>query len=200
MAVAPLPCLLGLAFVLITLAPGVPSFFAELGAPLALAGMLIWFIGWKVGEGIDLGFKLGKWEFKPDDYVGDGPLEERGLKVRAIDHVLLAMPEQGEPAARRFYRGLLGLTEVPKTGVQASRGGCWFEGGGLKVHLGVDENYRRGSKAHIAFLVDDVRDLHERACRAKYETKTDDDLEGYERVFIYDPFGNRLEFLKPLTD
>ena len=26
----------------------------------------------------------------------------------------------------------------------------------------------------------------------------DDLLEGHERVYIYDPFGNRLEFLRPL--
>ena len=120
--------------------------------------------------------------------------------LRAIDHVQIAIPPGGEDAARPFYRDLLGLTEVAKTGVQATRGGCWFESGAIKVHLGVEEPFRANRKAHVAFLVDDVSGLGERANAAGYETKTDDNLEGYERVFIYDPFGNRLEFLRPLKD
>ena len=118
--------------------------------------------------------------------------------LRAIDHVQIAIPPGGEDAARPFYRDLLGLTEVPKTGVQAARGGCWFEAGAIKVHLGVEEPFRANKKAHVAFLVDDVSGLGERAKAAGYETKSDDDLAGHVRVFIYDPFGNRLEFLRPL--
>jgi len=117
--------------------------------------------------------------------------------LRAIDHVQIAIPPGGEPAARPFYGDFLGLTEVPKSGVQATRGGCWFETGDIKVHLGVEEPFRAARKAHIAFLVDDVETLRTRAAAAGYETKSDDDFEGYERVFIHDPFGNRLEFLAP---
>jgi len=119
--------------------------------------------------------------------------------LRAIDHVQIAIPPGGEDAARSFYRDLLGLTEVPKTGVQATRGGCWFESGAIKVHLGVEEPFRANKKAHVAFLVDDVSALADLAKAAGYETKSDGDLEGHERVFIYDPFGNRLEFLRPLS-
>jgi catechol 2,3-dioxygenase-like lactoylglutathione lyase family enzyme len=117
--------------------------------------------------------------------------------LRAIDHVQIAIPPGEEDAARPFYRDLLGLTEVPKTGVQATRGGCWFESGAIKVHLGVEEPFRANKKAHVAFVVDDVSGLGERAKAAGFETKSDDDIAGYERIFIYDPFGNRLEFLKP---
>ncbi|HEX6861127.1 MAG TPA: DUF559 domain-containing protein [Caulobacteraceae bacterium] len=117
--------------------------------------------------------------------------------LRAIDHVQIAIPAGGEDTARAFYRDLLGLTEVPKTGVQAGRGGCWFETGDIKVHLGVEEPFRANRKAHVAFLVDDVSGLGQRASTAGFETKIDADLEGYERIFIYDPFGNRLEFLAP---
>ena len=60
--------------------------------------------------------------------------------------------------------------------------------------------YRANRKAHVAFLVDDVSAIAEHAAAAGYETRSDDELEGHERVFIYDPFGNRLEFLKPLQD
>ena len=81
--------------------------------------------------------------------------------LRAIDHVQIAIPAGGEDAARPFYRDLLGLTEVAKTGVQATRGGCWFEAGAIKVHLGVEEPFRANRKAHVAFLVDDVAAIGE---------------------------------------
>ncbi len=119
--------------------------------------------------------------------------------LKAIDHVQIAIPG-GEAQARPFYGALLGLTEVPKPAELAKRGGAWFEAGSIKVHLGVEADFRAARKAHVAFEVDDVAGLAERAKASGYETKTDDDLDGYERVFIYDPFGNRLEFLTPLPE
>src|SRR4051812_18058135 len=59
-------------------------------------------------------------------------------RLTGIDHVQLAMPEGGEDAARAFYGGLLGLTEVPRPPALAGRGGCWFAAPGVAVHLGVE--------------------------------------------------------------
>ncbi|MDP1737788.1 MAG: VOC family protein [Caulobacter sp.] len=119
--------------------------------------------------------------------------------LRAIDHVLIAIPVGGEDQARPFYGALLGLTEVPKPAELAKRGGAWFEQGAVKVHLGVEQDFRANVKAHVAFEVDDVAGLAERAAAAGFKTQIDDDLDGFERVYLYDPFGNRLEFLKPLS-
>jgi hypothetical protein len=44
-----------------------------------------------------------------------------------------------------------------------------------------------------------VPGLAARARSAGYEVVDDDLLEGHERIYIYDPFGNRLEFLRPLS-
>ena len=119
--------------------------------------------------------------------------------LRAIDHVQIAIPVGGEAQARPFYGDLLGLTEVPKPAELARRGGCWFEQGAVKVHLGVEQDFRANVKAHVAFVVDDVADIATRATAAGYETRANDEIDGVERVFIFDPFGNRLEFLKPLS-
>jgi hypothetical protein len=43
-----------------------------------------------------------------------------------------------------------------------------------------------------------VQGLAQRARAAGYDVIDDDLLEGHERIYIYDPFGNRLEFLRPL--
>ena len=122
------------------------------------------------------------------------------MMLRAIDHVQLAIPAGGEDVARGFYGDLLGLAEAPKPAELAKRGGCWFESGALKVHLGVEESFRPARKAHIAFRVDDVAALAARAQAGGFEVVQDHDLPGHERAFIFDPFGNRLEFLRPVDE
>jgi catechol 2,3-dioxygenase-like lactoylglutathione lyase family enzyme len=121
------------------------------------------------------------------------------MMLQTIDHVQLAMPAGEEDMARAFYHDLLGLPEQPKPPELAKRGGAWFESASVKVHLGVETPFVPARKAHIAFLVDRVSDLAERARAAGYEVKDDEDLPGFERVYIYDPFGNRLEFMTPLA-
>jgi catechol 2,3-dioxygenase-like lactoylglutathione lyase family enzyme len=117
--------------------------------------------------------------------------------LRAIDHVQLAMPPGEEDRAREFYVGLLGLSEVPKPPNLAVRGGCWFEAPGVTVHLGVEQDFRPARKAHVAFRVDTVRALADAARQAGYEVVDDEPLEGFDRVYIYDGFGNRLEMMQP---
>ena len=81
------------------------------------------------------------------------------MTVEAIDHVQLAMPPGGEAAARAFYAGILGIPERAKPPHLARRGGCWFERGALKVHLGVEADFRPARKAHPAFIVRDLAAL-----------------------------------------
>jgi catechol 2,3-dioxygenase-like lactoylglutathione lyase family enzyme len=120
------------------------------------------------------------------------------VTLETIDHAQVAIPRGGEERARAFYDQLLGLPEQPKPPELARRGGCWFESEVVKLHCGVEQPFSPAKKAHIAFRVDDVRGLAQRARAAGYEVVDDDLLEGHERIYIYDPFGNRLEFLRPL--
>ncbi|MEO7429750.1 MAG: VOC family protein [Acidimicrobiales bacterium] len=120
------------------------------------------------------------------------------MPIERVDHVQLAMPAGGEAAARGFYEGLLGIAEVPKPSHLATRGGCWFEDDKVKIHLGVDTDFRPAKKAHPALLVSDLRSLVARLGAAHVELVTDEPLAGYDRVYAYDPFGNRLELLEPL--
>lgn len=116
----------------------------------------------------------------------------------AIDHIQLAMPEGGEPEARRFYRDLLGLAEVKKPDNLKKRGGCWFEKGAIKVHLGVEADFRPARKAHPAFLVRDLTALAEKLAATGVAVKRDEPLEGYDRIYVDDPFGNRIELMERL--
>jgi len=50
-----------------------------------------------------------------------------------LDHVQIAAPPGCEDAARSFYGGLLGMTELPKPSALTGRGGVWFAAGALAV-------------------------------------------------------------------
>ncbi len=53
-----------------------------------------------------------------------------------LDHVQLAAPPGCEPAARRLYGGVLGLTEIHKPTALRVRAGVWFavgDGRGLAL-------------------------------------------------------------------
>ena len=115
--------------------------------------------------------------------------------ITGLDHVQVAMPRGAEAAARAFYAGLLGMTELPKPPVLAARGGCWFTSGAAVVHLGVEEPFSPARKAHPAFLSDDIGALQAALTAAGYEcVRSDGEIPGVRRFHTHDPFGNRVEF------
>ena len=132
-----------------------------------------------------------------------------------LHHVQLAIPKGGEPDARAFFGEVLGLVEIDKPPALAARGGCWFRSpgnpptdggggtatvaGGLELHLGVEEPFQPARKAHPGILVEDLDEVVHRLTEAGYEAEPDELFPGYRRVYSFDPFGNRLEFLEPIV-
>jgi catechol 2,3-dioxygenase-like lactoylglutathione lyase family enzyme len=108
------------------------------------------------------------------------------------------MPAGDEDRARAFYSGLLGLDEVPKPPDLAARGGCWFKGPSVELHLGVEKEFRPARKAHPAFLVSGLAAIRQRLEAGGAELVDDKQLDGHERFYVYDPFGNRLELIEQL--
>jgi catechol 2,3-dioxygenase-like lactoylglutathione lyase family enzyme len=111
----------------------------------------------------------------------------------AIDHVQLAMPIGGEQVAREFYVGVLGLEEIPKPAVMAARGGCWFERGYVKLHLGAEADFRPARKAHPALM---VQNLDQLLTAHQLPAVWSDEIPGTRRCHIDDPFGNRIELIE----
>jgi catechol 2,3-dioxygenase-like lactoylglutathione lyase family enzyme len=119
------------------------------------------------------------------------------MPIEGIDHVQLAMPAGREEAAREFYDRLLGIPEVPKPEELRKRGGAWFEKGPVRIHLGVDPEFRPARKAHPGLRVRDLGILIATLREAGYQLSEDDSLAGGpRRVFVFDPFGNRLELIE----
>ena len=112
-----------------------------------------------------------------------------------FDHVQLAMPRGEEEKARRFYRDVLGMVELPKPPELARRGGVWFASGIVQIHLGIEEDFRPAGKAHPALRCRDYPGLIARLRNAGVAVQEVDDIPGVVRGHIHDPFGNRIELI-----
>jgi len=117
------------------------------------------------------------------------------VKVGGLDHVQISIPAGGEIRARAFYVGVLGMEEVAKPTLLATRGGCWFSGPGIDLHLGVETDFRPARRAHIAITVPDLAAARLELEAAGVTTTTDEADIGVARFYANDPFGNRLEFV-----
>jgi catechol 2,3-dioxygenase-like lactoylglutathione lyase family enzyme len=110
-----------------------------------------------------------------------------------LSHINVSMPKGGEDQARAFYAGLLGLREVPKPESIRSRGGVWFDAGGLDIHLSVEEN-RLGADVQRHFGLESAEVEKLRAALEAAGVKTDGGRPTpWKRFFVSDPFGNRIE-------
>ena len=118
------------------------------------------------------------------------------MNIAGIDHIQIAMPPGSEAAARRFYGELLGLHEEPKPEGLAGRGGCWFSGPGVAVHMGIEEPFTPQRKAHPAFRVVDLEAARMLFQVAGIAVTQDDSVPHVRRFYASDPFGNRLEFIQ----
>ncbi|MFE1366683.1 VOC family protein [Streptomyces anulatus] len=117
--------------------------------------------------------------------------------LAAVDHVQLAAPPGTEDALRAFYADALGMTEVPKPPVLATRGGCWFASGPVRLHLGVEEDFHPAKKAHPGLRVTGIEAYAARLETHGVRVEWDGALPGHHRFYAHDPVGNRLEFLEP---
>ena len=66
--------------------------------------------------------------------------------------------------------------------------------------MGVENEFRAARKAHPALLVEDLSVLKTLIKAAGYSFNTDEPLEGNDRIYVNDPFGNRIELMEPLSN
>lgn len=124
-----------------------------------------------------------------------GSIGEMSPRVTALDHVQLAMPAGRERDAEAFYCDLLGFHVLEKPPVLAARGGRWFASGEVQVHLGVEEDFRPARKAHPALRVAEFDELLGQLQARGVTWREDEHHPGVRRVYVDDPFGNRIELI-----
>ena len=91
---------------------------------------------------------------------------------------------------------MLGIPRVAKPELLATRGGCWFEQPGLRVHLGVESDFRPARKAHPALAVHDLGGFVARLRAAGITVAGGEDIPGLDQAYVDDPFGNRIELIE----
>jgi catechol 2,3-dioxygenase-like lactoylglutathione lyase family enzyme len=120
------------------------------------------------------------------------------MAILGVDHVQIVIPIGGEDRARAFYAGILGFAEVDKPPQMAERKSIWFVAGAVNLHLGIELDFTPAKRAHPAFVVDGLDTILASCERAGITTKPDTSFNGFRRVHVFDPFGNRLELMERL--
>jgi catechol 2,3-dioxygenase-like lactoylglutathione lyase family enzyme len=111
-----------------------------------------------------------------------------------LQHVSVAIADDGADDARAFYGGLLGLEEKhvpPKLDLNQL---VWFDlGGDLELHL-MQTGDGPPPAAHFCIAVESGLDeLRARIEAAGVETSTPTEIVGRPRFMCRDPFGNLVE-------
>ncbi|MEK3886577.1 VOC family protein [Bacillus sp. FSL K6-3431] len=120
--------------------------------------------------------------------------------IKAIHHIQLAAPKGSEDTARSFFRDVLGFNEMEKPEELKKRGGVWFGFGDYQLHIGIEEPFSPAKKAHPAFEVENIEELKKHLITNGVIPTEDDKFTGAKRLYISDPFGNRMEFLEWLKE
>jgi len=117
--------------------------------------------------------------------------------ILSVHHAQITIPIGQECIARSFYCGVLGLNEIEKPDALKGRGGFWMEIDGFQVHVGVEDmTGGKPSKAHIAYLVDNLDGWRQKLSDSNIEILDGIPIPNYRRFEFRDPFGNRVEFLE----
>lgn len=124
-------------------------------------------------------------------------------RIVGYHHVTHNISKTSVDAARRFYRDVLGLEEIPATGDPNGKRLIWFSLGDRQLHLVIREAAEASSSRHFAVLVQDfdsmiahlqrngVR-LDEREPGQAWGLRSN----GLKYAFCYDPDGNRIELME----
>lgn len=120
------------------------------------------------------------------------------MRILRLHHTNISIPPGKEDEARAFYCGLLDLEEIEKPDALKPNGGFWLRLDNLDVHIGTQANIDRSIlKMHLAYQVDDLFAWRKKLESAGISIKDNTEIPDFERFEIRDPFGNRIEFVKP---
>jgi catechol 2,3-dioxygenase-like lactoylglutathione lyase family enzyme len=117
------------------------------------------------------------------------------IRFVRFDHLLLSIPPEASQTAQAFYGGLLRLPELP--GPHPS-GALWFQAGDVQLHLREEAAGSEAARSnrHPAFEVANLSEVRAWLTAQGVAIELASPIEGRQRFFFRDPFGNRLELLQ----
>ncbi|MFT4092068.1 MAG: hypothetical protein QM640_00420 [Niabella sp.] len=115
------------------------------------------------------------------------------IDFKRLDHVLISIPPRSKDAARAFYTDVLRLKEIPGN---HPKDAIWFETGDIQLHIREEDGHQINADRHPAFEVNDLpaakNFLEQQNIAISYSSA----IEGRQRCFFRDPFGNRFELIE----
>lgn len=115
------------------------------------------------------------------------------IQFKRLDHVLITVPFGQREAAREFYTQVIGIREIEGNHPNHA---LWFEIGGIELHITEEDKPSKLYAHHPAFEIENLKDAIVHLERHGVEVSYSSKIEGRERFFIRDPFGNRIEFIE----
>lgn len=117
--------------------------------------------------------------------------------IIGLHHAQITIPKGAEERGRHFYCDILGLEEIEKPDSLKGRGGFWLQVGDRSVHVGTEDGFdRRTTKAHIAYLVENLSDWKHALEQHGIQILEGVPIPGFDRFEFRDPFGNRVEMIQ----
>lgn len=116
-----------------------------------------------------------------------------------VHHVLVGVPPDQKEPAHQFYEDVLGFVPVASPLESGSTGNLWwYECGNAELHVSLVPDYRANIRPHVAIRIANLPAFRERLARHGIETKLDYSYMGCWRIYLVDPWNNRLEFISQL--
>jgi catechol 2,3-dioxygenase-like lactoylglutathione lyase family enzyme len=115
------------------------------------------------------------------------------LAVTQIDHVSVLITDI--PRSRRFYRDVLGLSEIAKPRT-FDFSVLWFDLGNQHLHLLLADRPDSQSPRHFALRVRDAAAARSHFHAHQVAVRETTPIPGADRFFIADPDGNRIEIIQ----
>ena len=117
------------------------------------------------------------------------------MSVLGVNHAQVNVPSAALEDARKFYIGFLGMKEIPRPSVFKSDG-IWLNAGSFELHIGVEDNVERKTRAHLAYEVKDILTWRKKVLESGGKIVEQPKIPNYERFHFRDPFGNNIELIE----
>src|SRR5690606_26211285 len=111
------------------------------------------------------------------------------IEIERLDHVLITIPKDTSDEVKRFYTEKLLLKEISG---DHPNGAIWVQLGEIELHIREEEDHQSTSARHTAFAVKSLESAIDFLHTANIEISYSSKIEGRERCFFRDPWGNRF--------
>lgn len=114
------------------------------------------------------------------------------IPFKRLDHILINVPIGKLAEAEDFYQNVL---ELPVITTERPFIALWYKVGDIELHI-TEEAPLGLSGRHPAFEVVDLKTSKDFLTSKGIEISYSSKIEGRERLFFRDPFGNRFELIE----